>query len=294
MENFIKLIIKDNDSKTIWGGKLAKTNEAPDYKVNDLQDDLKKVGTYTSNIDGDFGNKTLKALKIFQWSCANITAYANKNNGQVMRALKSSIFATGELNKASYDELRSWVKNHQLVTGDLIKVKFSDFSNMEAGSGFKKITSISVQTGEMVISNVALQLLKDINSQAKAKSVTIIVNQTFRVHGVKVTGAVVIPATKSQHLIGHALDCNIVDGNNWNNSLAFKNNKATDNAKKLIEEIKKLGYRWGGNFDTVDTPHFDKNIRSTDFSYDAKFFLNQRMVSEGQTIPRGLVAKGGK
>lgn len=287
MEHFIELIIKDNDSKKVWGGKLAKTNEAPDYKVNDLQNDLKKVGIYTSNIDGDFGNKTLKALKIFQWTCSNMTAYVS-NNAQVMRALKPSIFATGELNKASYDELKSWVKNSQVVTGDLIKVKFSDFSNMEAGSGFKKIMSISVQTDEMVISNAALQLLKDINSQAKAKNVTIIVNQTFRVHGVKVTGAVVIPATKSQHLIGHALDCNIVDGDNWNNSLAFKNNKATDNAKKLIEEIKKLGYRWGGNFGTVDTPHFDKNIRSTDFSYDAKFFLNQRMVSEGQMIPRGL------
>jgi len=73
----------------------------------------------------------------------------------------------------------------------------------------------------------AKNLLTEFNEKAKNKSVTIKINQAFREHDVKVTGAVVTPASKSQHLIGHALDCNIVDGSSWNNSSDFKNKKQT-------------------------------------------------------------------
>ena len=65
---------------------------------------------------------------------------------------------------------------------------------------------------------------------------TIKVNQAFRQHGVKVTGAVVTPASKSQHLIGHALDCNMVDGTSWNKSADFIAKKETQNAKDIIAE----------------------------------------------------------
>lgn len=291
MGSFTELQKNDNDKKKTWGG--TSSVEPPSYTVKNLQTDLKKVGVYTALEDGDFGNLTFKSLKIFQWSCANIKACL-KNKSRVSRIQKSSIAITGTLNKTSYDELQSWVKSGQSVTGDLIRISFSDFSNIEASSSFKKIASASVNTDEIVISSEALQLLKDINKHAKSKSVTIKINQAFRVHGVKVTGSVVTPATKSQHLIGHAIDCNIVDGGNWNNSLAFKTNKATDNAKKLIKELKKSGYRWGGDFGKADSPHFDKKLSSTEFSYDAKFFLNQRMVSEGHSIHKELIVQDAK
>ncbi len=291
MSSFTELQKNDNDKKKTWGG--TSSGEAPSYTVKNLQTDLKKVGVYTASVDGDFGNMTLKSLKIFQWNCANVKACL-KNKSRIPRIQNSSIGITGKLNKASYDELQSWIRASQSVTGDLVRIAFSDFSNIEASSNFKKIVSASVNKDEIVVSSEALQLLKDMNKHAKSKSVTIKINQAFRVHGVKVTGSVVTPATKSQHLIGHAIDCNIVDGGNWNNSLAFKNNKATDNAKKLIKELKKSGYRWGGDFSKADSPHFDKKLVPTEFSYDAKFFLNQRMVSEGHSIHKELIVKDAK
>lgn len=281
MIKYIELKTGDNDKRKKWGGKVRL--EAPDYTIDDLQKDLKSVGVYHNRVDGDFGRKTEMALKIFQWTCANIEA-SIKNGIKFARLKNISIIVTGKLNKPSLDELSAWVSGKQVTTGDLIRVSFSSFTNIEAGSGFKKINSAKVATGEMVISTMALPLLKEMNKIAKAKDITIVVNQVFRELGVAVTGAVVSPAKKSQHLIGHAIDCNIVDGSNWNNSATFKSKKETQKAKDFIKEIKAEGYRWGGNFSKADSPHFDNQLEASSFAYDAKIYLNQYTISKGQDI----------
>ena len=283
MDVLVELKKGDNDANNKWGGKSLQN--APDYPVKDLQKSLKAVGTFTDIENGIFGPKTFKALKIFQWASANIDKCI-KNKASIPRTKKTSIIVNGILNQVTYDELVLWVKNNQVVTGNLIRIPFSGLTNIEPGPSFKKLSSIKVVKDEVVISKEAKPLLKDLNDNAKSKSVSIKINQAFREHGVKVTGAVVLPASKSQHLIGHALDCNIVDGASWNNSSDFKKKKQTDNAKKIIKALKNAGYRWGGDFIPVDTPHFDSKIDSTSFSYEAKFFLNQRMISEGHDIPK--------
>jgi hypothetical protein len=106
------------------------------------------------------------------------------------------------------------------------------------------------------------------------------------VNSAKVSGAVVTPVKKSQHLIGHALDCNMVDGKDWNSSATFKKKKETASAKALVKSMKGAGYRWGGDFTPLDTPHFDLKLDSNKFDYQAKFFLNQRMVSLSQQIKK--------
>lgn len=129
------------------------------------------------------------------------------------------------------------------------------------------------------------------NDSAKELGLSIKVNQAFRIHGVKVTGSVVPPATKSQHLIGHAIDCNIVDGDKWNTSSDFKNNKQTSKAEKFIKAVTKGGFRWGGNFVQKDSPHFDKQLIANSFDYEAKFFLNQDQLSSGAPIEKHHVTQ---
>lgn len=283
MDKLVELKRGDDDASKTWGGNTEKDILA--YIVKDLQKDLKSIGTFTGTENGIFGPKTEKALKIFQWTCANIDKCI-KNKMTVTRIKKASIIASGVLNKATNDELKMWIKNSQVVTGDLIRISFSDLTNIEAGPNFKKLSAKKVFKDEIVISKGAKKLLEDLNEKAKKKSVTIKLNQAFREHGVRVSGAVVTPANKSQHLIGHALDCNIVDGTSWNNSSDFKNKKHTQNAKDIVKDLKIAGYRWGGDFIPADTPHFDSKIESLTFAYDAKFFLNQRMISEGHNIPK--------
>jgi len=283
MATHLGLKIGDNDSRVGSGKKSSP--KSPIYNVTRLQTDLKSVGVFPYKADGVFGPNTQKSLKIFQWACANIPA-SIKNKARISRLKTPSVFVNGKLDKVTMDELALWVTNKQVTTGDLIRVAFSSLSAVEAGSGFKKIGTSNTMKGDLIISKAALSLIKKINKEAIEKKITIKINQAFRVSGVKVTGAVVTPASKSQHLIGHAIDCNIVDGANWNNSTNFKNKTETENAKKIIKSLKASGYRWGGDFKPVDTPHFDKQLLSSHFAYDAKFYLNQRMLAMRHNIPK--------
>lgn len=281
MTTYVELKRGDNDKSKKWGGKTLEN--PPKYLVKDLQEDLKSVGVFISTANGVFGPKTEKALKLFQWVCAKMT-HCLKDKKHHSRVKTTKILIDGSLNLDTYNELTQWIKDKKEVTGDLIRISFSDLSNIEASPNFKKISSAKVFKTELVISKSAKKLISDINNKAKNQSVTIKVNQAFRENSVKLTGAVVTPAKKSQHLVGHAIDCNIVDGDNWNNSTSFKNKKETEGAKKLITALKKQDYRWGGDFTPIDSPHFDLKLDNTTFSYEAKFFLNQRMISLNHEI----------
>lgn len=282
MTTFIELKLKDNDKNKTWNGKKSET--APAFTVTNLQTALKALGTYVYKVDGDFGAKTVNALKLFQWNSSNIGTYI-KNKASTKNAAQKTLAITGSLNQKSYDEIILWEKEKRATTGDLVRVKSGTITNIEPSTAFSKITSSKVLKDELVVSKKAIDLLKTLNKNAKDKKLTIKVNQAFRVHGVKVANAVVTPANKSQHLIGHAIDCNIVDGSNWNTAANFKKGKESQNAKDFIKLVKKESIRWGGNFTDTDTPHFDVLLSSTTFAYDAKFFFNQRSISLDQPIP---------
>lgn len=93
------------------------------------------------------------------------------------------------------------------------------------------------------------------------------------------------PATRSQHLIGHAIDCNIVDGSRWNNSADFANSRQTDAANAFIHDMKAAGFRWGGEFSVPDTPHFDKQLAPQSDHYDFKYYFNQLSVTGTLAVP---------
>jgi len=255
-----------------------KQKNPPSYLVKDLQEDLKSAGTFITETNGIFGPQTEKSLKLFQWVCANMT-HCLKNKNHHIRTKTANILIDGSLNLNTYNELLKWIKENNEVTGDLIRINFSDLSNIEASPNYKKVSSSKVSKEELVISKSAKKLITDINTKAKNLSITIKVNQAFRANKIKLSGTVVTPAKKSQHLIGHAIDCNIVDGGNWNNSSSFKNKTETEGAKSIITALKDKNYRWGGDFTPTDIPHFDLKLDHTKFSYEAKFFLNQRMIS---------------
>lgn len=276
----------DSDKRNVWGGKKLST--PPQYTVTSLQTDLKAIGAYTDTIDGGFGKNTEKALKIFQW-CLKYSTQVNKGGSLLTYTPTAATIITSKYDTSTAKKLSDWLTNKYKVTGDLVRIPATSLSNIELGPSFRHIGKPIVSTTEFVISKAAFPMIKLLNETAKKLKVTIKINQGLRLHGVKVTSAVVTPATRSQHLIGHAIDCNIVDGSTWNTSQDFKKKKQTTNADKLIKEMKKSKYRWGGDFSNVDTPHFDKQLNSNLFDYDAKFYLNQRQISSGDPIEKQLI-----
>jgi len=85
------------------------------------------------------------------------------------------------------------------------------------------------------------------------------INSSYR-NSTVVDGAIVKPATLSNHLIGHAIDCNIVDGKTfWNSGKLEK--ELTGNVLKFIDTVRKdTILRWGGDFAVKDVVHFDDGL----------------------------------
>jgi len=277
----------DNDNNRVWGG--SKRNQAPSYTVTVLQTQLRQIGVYPDKIDGDFGPKTEQAVKIFQWCLKNLT-HAVKNNLLVTFTPAASGAISGQCDSTTQAMLADWTKDQFTLAGDLVRISFSDLTNIKVSPEFKHIGEPVVAATEFVISKAAVAMVMLMNSTAKQLNITIRINQSFRLLGSKVPDAVVTPAKKSQHLIGHAIDCNIVDGDHWNTFDDFKQNKQTANAKNFIQAMKQGHFRWGGDFTHVDTPHFDAMLDPNSFNYDAKLFLNQRQFASGSPIEKHIIA----
>ncbi len=288
MSNKVVLKRGDSDKNGIWAGNKLTTE--PGYNVKNLQTDLKAIGVYSDTIDGGFGVNTERSLKIYQW-CLQNSINIIKNKALTTYTPKPEQKISGVYDTSTEISLKTWLSKNYIVTGDLVRISLPILSNIELSPAFKHIGKPIVTSDQLVVSKAAAGMIKLMNTTAKSLKIKIMINQALRIHGVKVTGSVVAPATKSQHLIGHAIDCNIVDGKSWNSSSDFKKKKQTANADKFIKQMKNKLFRWGGNFSNIDTPHFDKKLSATLFSYDAKFFLNQKQISSGHPIEKFLITK---
>uniref|UniRef100_F6Y5L1 Peptidase M15C domain-containing protein n=1 Tax=Ciona intestinalis TaxID=7719 RepID=F6Y5L1_CIOIN len=102
--------------------------------------------------------------------------------------------------------------------------------------------------------------LQTMHAAARFCNVTVKVTSSFRKQNQPVPGSIVTPASHSNHLVGHAIDMNLVTPLGWCNSkcLAGKKNKYS---VCFIDAIKRGHMRWGGDFVStdVDPVHIDDN-----------------------------------
>ena len=99
--------------------------------------------------------------------------------------------------------------------------------------------------------------LENMNEVAKKHNITVKVISSFRVDA-NVKGAIVTPATHSNHMIGHAIDCNLELDGAYYNSTRMQSDTGT--VRQFINEVKASGMRWGGDFGKPDPVHFDDGL----------------------------------
>lgn len=105
------------------------------------------------------------------------------------------------------------------------------------------------------------------------------INSSYR-NSTAVNGAIVKPATLSNHLIGHAIDCNIVDGKTFWNSKKLEK-ELTGNVFKLVEAVRKdTVLRWGGDFRVKDVVHFDDGLNVRDHDLWLKIYNEIQKANE--------------
>lgn len=118
--------------------------------------------------------------------------------------------------------------------------------------------------------------LDRLNEYASECCVEIFVTSSTREPGRTVRNAIVTPASRSNHLVGHAIDMNLQSKSGFFNSKKLKR----VNFSKLPREIryfiglvrKDPGLRWGGDFSKEDSVHIDDSLNIRDRTlWDSKF-----------------------
>ena len=121
--------------------------------------------------------------------------------------------------------------------------------------------------GKKVVANQNfLPALGRINQYARQSDVKVYVTSSFRPTTV-VRGAIVKPATFSNHLVGHAIDMNLVYGPEatFCNSQGLAQAVLPPPVDAFIQAVRQdPGLRWGGDFKVKDMVHIDDNAYHQD------------------------------
>lgn len=133
-------------------------------------------------------------------------------------------------------------------------------------------TTLSMYSGsqfigkQIIVDKEFIPELKKINQFALINGIHVYVTSSIRRQGVSVGGNIVPPASRSNHLIGHAIDMNLKLGSKLYNSSKLKESKLHRQPKpirKFIEAIRNDSMlRWGGDFNIQDPVHIDDNLNN--------------------------------
>jgi len=108
--------------------------------------------------------------------------------------------------------------------------------------------------------------LDKVNKFAKKCNTKIYITSSTREPGRTVSGSIVPPAARSNHLVGHAIDMNLKSGNGFYNSKKLKKSnfsKLPTEIKIFLELVREDSIlRWGGDFSKEDSVHIDDNLNN--------------------------------
>lgn len=131
--------------------------------------------------------------------------------------------------------------------------------------------------GKIVLADVEfIPSLNKINQLATKDGLKLFVTSSARLAGAKLGGAVVPPASRSNHLVGHAIDMNIQMGATLFNSDKLGNfGSLPSQIKTFLQAIRDDAVlRWGGDFN--DPVHIDDGLNLRDAAaWNAKFPIIQ-------------------
>lgn len=127
-------------------------------------------------------------------------------------------------------------------------------------------------------------MLDKINAHAEQAQVFIYVTSSFRTT-TNVKGAIVKPATFSNHLAGHGIDMNIKYGNGGfaNSGVLVQYPNVPPPVKQFLKSIiDDPELRWGGLFREIDPVHIDDGLNQNKTKWQKRYELMQKAVQLGQ------------
>jgi Putative peptidoglycan binding domain/D-alanyl-D-alanine carboxypeptidase len=141
-------------------------------------------------------------------------------------------------------------------------------------------------TNQVIKADIEFQeSLEKIDRLATDNNLVIFVTSSARSIADPVSGAIVRPAGKSNHLIGHAIDMNILFNGNLFNSNALDRNNFNSIPQEIKNFLNKVDsdpiLRWGGKFIPKDPVHIDDglNLRDSDVWNDKFPIIQSQLIT---------------
>ena len=160
---------------------------------------------------------------------------------------QEDILVSASVHSASHDKTDDKDENFPSPLFERVSYQGSEF-----------IGSVAVVDADFVNS------LDQINSYAEQCAVKIWVTSSTRNINEQVNGAIVPPASKSCHHIGHAIDMNVQHNGRLYNSKALRKSnfsKLPDAVLSFLNLVRNNpSLRWGGDFNTQDPVHIDDDL----------------------------------
>jgi len=281
------LVEGDDDSLRRWGSQVR--NDFTGTPVRDLQTALAAAGVLTG-VDGQFGGGTQGALKRYQWYRGNMgfrlsdAAGARPADGTITPCDKAVLGTPGICDASVASDLLETTAGGFITTTPIVRLQLGVFSRIRTAPTFTVLDYPNAQAGEVLVNAAFVDAIRKLNAAAEATGVSLHINQTFRRDDVPPSGAVVPPAKKSQHLVGHAVDLNVIDGAVTNTAAMFMSGTATPGAMAFVRAAKTAGLRWGGDFAVRDPIHFDDFLDPNSDAYDMAHFFAQRSFHDAHPL----------
>eukprot|EP00163_Fabomonas_tropica_P029423 TRINITY_DN6287_c0_g1_i3.p1 TRINITY_DN6287_c0_g1~~TRINITY_DN6287_c0_g1_i3.p1 ORF type:complete len:235 (-),score=48.61 TRINITY_DN6287_c0_g1_i3:855-1559(-) len=98
-----------------------------------------------------------------------------------------------------------------------------------------------------------------IHDAAVANGLKVYVTSHYRAPGQQVRGAIVPPASRSNHKVGHAIDFNLQGSFGFCNGACIQR-LSHSAVRNFIAQCKSAGLRWGGDWSRRDPVHLDDGL----------------------------------
>jgi hypothetical protein len=261
--------------------------------VADLQAELRRLRLLEPGAvmtPGVFDSATDLAVRRLQWFAANVPGSLSAAGAFVARGL-APLDVDGVVGPDAKKFLLALKTEGSLPTGLLVRIDFDAFSHLRPNANFVALLPGGTRFG--VCEREFAAVIAAMNDAAQAFGVFAFVNQLFRLEDAVVSGAVVEPAKASAHKIGRAVDLQLGNSRDGSPLLsnAIKDAAPGTPFAKFREHAKAvLKCRYGGDFQTVDAPHFDRQIDAPGGSatWRLHHFFDQLQMAQAKANPAAI------
>lgn len=258
---------KEIDAGTVESScKKGSTDKGAIASLQTLLNDLgygKELNWDRYKNDGMFGRSTITALQAF------FKKEGLQGNGEVLT--EEAVKTIRDLLGQYYGT--SWKQN--------LKVTAKSAGTENKEGGLVLYTGSQFQGKKLWATPSFIPNLNKLNQFAKENSIKIHVTSSWRANA-NVSGAIVTPAKRSNHMAGHAIDMNLVYPGGWANSSYLKNKNEENWDPSVTAFVKAIRddkeQRWGGDFTPEDPVHIDDGLNVRDSEAWDKCYKETQMT----------------